>query len=90
MKAPAADDPMLLVAVPVPEGELERMAECLVEEYLLLGWGERQLMALFTRPFFQATHRIYREKGEEYVRALIERVIGNWRCTTIEEGDSHA
>ena len=71
-------DPMELVGVPVPGGDSREMAECLVEEYLLLGWDERQVMLLFTRPCFRATHRIYREKGEPYVRSLIQEIRAKW------------
>ncbi|MFQ5756612.1 MAG: hypothetical protein ACE5H7_11055 [Acidiferrobacterales bacterium] len=74
----AGDPPMELVGVGLPEGDLDCMAECLIEEYMLLGWNERQLMALFTRPFFQTTHRICREKGEVYVHNLIRRVRERW------------
>jgi hypothetical protein len=79
MTKPAGiEDPMELVGVPVPGGDPCTMAECLVEEYLLLGWDERQLMLLFTRPCFRVTHRIYLEKGEAYVHALIRKVRARW------------
>lgn len=79
MKKPAGSaDPMELVGVPVPGGDSRAMAECLVEEYLLQGWDERQVMLLFTRPCFRATHRIYREKGEAFVRSLIQEVRVKW------------
>ena len=39
-----------------------------------MGWDGERLMTLFTTPMFMATHRIYRQKGEDYVRALIQRV----------------
>ena len=71
-------DPMELVGVSVPGGDSRAMAECLVEEYLLLGWGEEQVMLLFARPCFRATHRIYQEKGETYVRSLIQEVCAKW------------
>jgi len=71
-------DPMELVGVPVPGGDSRAMAECLVEEYLLLGWDERQVMMLFTRPCFRATHRIYLDKGEAYVRSLVQEVRVKW------------
>jgi hypothetical protein len=57
------------------------MAECLVEEYVRLGWDERRLMTLFVNPMFLATHRIYHEKGEEYVRGLIRRTCSKWSPT---------
>jgi hypothetical protein len=79
MKEFALEDPMELVGVELPEGDLDQMARCLIEEYLLLGWNERQLMSLFTRPCFRTTHRIYQEKGAPQVEALIQQVVDEWR-----------
>jgi hypothetical protein len=75
-----AEDPMGLVGMVVPgePGQLEAMAECFVEEYVRLGWDERCLMTLFVSPRFLATHRIYRQKGEEYVRELIRKTWTKW------------
>ena len=74
------EDPMGLVGMVLPgePGQLEAMAECFVEEYIRLGWDERRLMTLFTNPMFMATYRIYRQKGEVYVRELIQRTEKNW------------
>ena len=36
-------------------------------------------MTLFTSPMFLATHRIYRQKGEGYVRELIRKTRERWR-----------
>jgi len=73
-------DPLDLVGMVLPgeRGQLERMAECLVEEYVRLGWDEARLMTLFANPLFMATHRIYRQKGPEYVRALIRKISQKW------------
>ncbi len=90
MKDIEPGDPMELVGVGLPEGDMDHMAECLIEEYMFLGWDERKLMTLFTRPFFQTTHRIYREKGEEYVRALIQRVRDKWSEGCLRGGMSDA
>ncbi|MBI3361399.1 MAG: hypothetical protein HY023_09850 [Chloroflexi bacterium] len=77
----AAEDPMELTGMVLPgePGQLEAMAECLVEEYVRMGWDERRLTTLFVNPMFLATHRIYREKGEDYVRELIRRMMARWR-----------
>ncbi len=74
------EDPMDLVGMVLPgePGQLEAMAECLVDEYVRMGWDERRLMTLFLNPLFLATHRIYRQKGEEYVRALIRQTLVRW------------
>lgn len=75
------DDPMELVGMVMPggPGQLEQMAEAIVDEYARLGWDEKRMMALFVNPFFLATHRIYRLKGEAYVRELIQRIVARWR-----------
>jgi len=74
------DDPMELTGVVIPgePGQLEAMAECFVEEYVRMGWDEPRLMTLFTHPLFMATHRIYRQKGETYVRELIRKSVARW------------
>ena len=75
------EDPMELTGMVLPgePGQLEAMAECFVEEYVRMGWDEQRLMTLFRHPMFLATHRIYRQKGEGYVRELIQRTCVKWR-----------
>jgi hypothetical protein len=77
------DDPLELTGMVLPgePGQLEAMAECFVEEYVRMGWDERRLMTLFVNPMFLATHRIYRQKGEAYVRELISRTCQKWGIT---------
>ena len=81
------EDPMQLVGMVLPgeAGQLEAMAECIVEEYVRLGWDERRLMTLFVNPMFMATYRIYRQKGEEYVVGLIRRICVKWLISTSPE-----
>ena len=71
-------DPMALVGVSVPAGDPTAMARCLIEEYLLLGWDERRIGALFARPGYRATHGLYRTLGEERFRALSGEVFAQW------------
>jgi hypothetical protein len=70
---------MEFVAVPLPGGDADLMAECMIEEFMLMGWSEKRLMTLFTHPRFQATHQIFLDRGEEHVRALIRRVFASCR-----------
>ena len=78
------EDPMDLVGMVLPgePGQLEAMAECFVEEYVRMGWDEPRLMTLFVNPMFMATHRIYRQKGEKYVKELIQRVGSKYQLKT--------
>lgn len=87
----APDDPMGMVAVGVPEGEPDLMAECLIEEYVRLGSSDAQLLALFKNPFFAGAHALYRARGEEHIQAVIARVRQQWgrpRFTTIESTEA--
>lgn len=82
----AGEDPMGLVGMVLPgePGQLEAMAECVIEEYIRLGWSEPRLMTLFVNPMFLATHRVYRLKGEAYVRALIRQTRAKWGADRIQ------
>ena len=88
MKPLEPNDPHELVGVSLAEGDCDFMAECLVEEYLLLGWSDRQLMSLFERPCFGMTHRIYLDRGHQYVAELIAHVRAKW--TANETDGCHA
>lgn len=77
-KAYEPDDPMALQGVSFSEGDLEEMAECLVEEYVRLGFSDQQLWGLFRSPFFAATHALYRARGEAWVQEVINRVRDTW------------
>ena len=90
-KEPEPDDPMELVMVPVPEGDPELMATCIVEEYALLGMGEEEIFRLFRSPVYQ-THAFYRRYGEAWLRALIRRVLqrtGRFRVRVVEPEQPH-
>jgi hypothetical protein len=80
------EDPMELVGMVMPgeAGQLERMAETIVEEYARMGWDERRMMTLFTHSMFMATHRIYQLKGEAYVKDLLARTCAKYRILAAE------
>jgi hypothetical protein len=76
---PDHDDPMECVGVELPAlsaEEEDEMVRCVIEEYCWIGWDEERIWKLFTNPFYQATHRLYRERGAEHVQRLIEDVLG--------------
>ncbi len=81
---------MELVGVALPGGDLDYMAECLVEEYMLLGWSDDQLESLFRNPFFHLPHQIYQARGDEYVCSLIRDKRETWGRRTGEVGESNA
>jgi hypothetical protein len=71
---------MVLVGVGLERGPddqaLTEMAFCFVEEYARIGWSGDRILSLFRNPFYRGPHRILSLKGDEFVRDLIETVIG--------------
>ena len=71
---------MALVGVGLERGPddqaLTEMAWCFVEEYARIGWSGDRILSLFRNPFYRGPHRILSLKGDEFVRDLIETVIG--------------
>lgn len=74
-KQPEADDPVELVVNWVEGGDPEEMATCLIEEYARLGMNEQEIFELFSQPGYR-THALYRQRGETWLRDLIQRVLG--------------
>lgn len=72
-----SDDPMELKGVGFSgqsERDLREMTTAIIDEYMRIGWKAESILLLFRNPHFRMTHAIYREKGEEFVRELIEEV----------------
>ena len=73
-KEPEADDPAELVLASLPGGDPELLATCLIEEYAQLGLGEEEILSLFRQPIYR-THNLYQERGEAWIRGLIQEVL---------------
>jgi hypothetical protein len=74
------EDPLALcrVGIVTDEDTTNAMAECLVEEYLRLGYQPAQLLALFQNPFYTGLHLVLQRRGEAHVRALIADRFARW------------
>ena len=74
------DDPLEMVGVGLPEAmdeeALVEMGCCFVEELARMGYRGEKLMRIFRNPFYQGPHAVYKAKGEEFVRALVDQVKG--------------
>ncbi|OHB70166.1 MAG: hypothetical protein A2W23_01325 [Planctomycetes bacterium RBG_16_43_13] len=68
------EDPMEWNAIALPGDTMDAMAECFIEEFARMGYTDEMLLKIFKNPFYVATHNVYKEKGEEYVKGLIEKV----------------
>ncbi len=77
-KAFEPEDPMELVGVSFeqqPGDEaLDEMACSIVEEYMRMGWTGENILRLFRNPAFKLTHNILQQRGESYVRRLVDSV----------------
>jgi hypothetical protein len=82
-----AEDPLELVGMVMPgeAGQLERMAETIVEEYARMGWEPKRLLTMFTNPMFMSTHRVYRLKGPAYVENLIQQTCARYQIHPLED-----
>jgi hypothetical protein len=73
------EDPFQPVAVALPTpgyDGMEAMARCYVEEYAMLGWPPDKVFRLFTIEEFAGSYSVLQERGEAFVRAIIESVFG--------------
>lgn len=85
------EDPLELcgVALLTEEDTTDLMTECFVEEFLRLGHGPAQILALFRNPQYTGPNMVLQNRGEAHVRAKIAEVFGWWgRPVTLREGAS--
>jgi hypothetical protein len=61
-------------AVALPGDTLAPMARTFVEEFMLMGYDDEQLLQMFRTPAYQAPFMVWREMGEAWVKELIRSV----------------
>lgn len=73
-------DPMELtgMVVPADAGADLEMMHAFIDEYLWQGFSPAKILALFQNPFYLAGYRVYQEKGEAAVVAMIEKRFKMW------------
>ena len=64
----------MFIDLPADDSFYDRMARTFIEEYLLMGWADDEIFALFQDPFYRGTHDILQKKGEAFVKNLIDEV----------------
>jgi hypothetical protein len=68
-------DPLALVGMRVPGGDVDALLRCFIEEYAAMGYGAEEILALFREPRYAAIHPAYLRLGEDAVRARIAAVL---------------
>jgi hypothetical protein len=81
---------MELVGVVIPGGDGDQQLESLVQEYLFMGWKPTEILFLFRSPYYVATHRIYQQKGHQYVKERINQLADEWNQGWMKGGESGA
>jgi hypothetical protein len=71
------EDPLELngMAFLTHEDTTAEMAECFIEEFIRMGYGHKQLLALFHNPRYLGPHMAYQQRGEPFIRDLIAEVF---------------
>ena len=75
------EDPLELhrVGLLTHEDTTESMSECFIEEFMRLGYGARDILALFRNPYYTGMHMVLDNRGDEFVRRKIVEVFGWWK-----------
>jgi len=68
-----AEDPMELMAQPAL-GDPEVMLECIVQEFVWMGWDLEELMGLFYDPQYPVLNHLREHYGEVEVRRRVREV----------------
>jgi len=74
-RAVEADDPLELVAEPLP-GDPDVMLACVVQEFAWMGWGTDQILGLFQSPDYPALNQLLARFGAAAVRRRVGEVLG--------------
>ncbi len=74
------DDPFELngMALLSHEDTTEAMAETFIEEFMRMGYGHRQILALFRNPHYLGPNMALERRGEPFIRDLIAEVFARW------------
>ena len=74
------EDPMELsgVALATEEDTTDAMCECFVEEFMRMGYNDRQILALFRNPHYIGMNMVLQNRGELFVRDFIAGTFARW------------
>jgi hypothetical protein len=84
------EDPLELngVALVTEEDTTEAMCECFIEEFMRMGYGHKQILALFRNPHYLGMNMVLEKRGEAFVRERVAEVFARWGRTAYGGGGS--
>ena len=84
------EDPLELngVAFVTAEDTTDAMCECFIEEFMRMGYGQAQILALFRNPHYLGMHMVLEKRGEPFVRERVAEVFERWGRATYTGGGS--
>jgi hypothetical protein len=74
------EDPFELngMALMTHEDTTNDMAETFIEEFMRMGYGHSQILALFRNPHYLGPNMALEKRGEPFIRDLIAEVFVRW------------
>jgi len=66
------------VVLPAEPGITDSMTDCIIEEFLRLGFDHWSILRLFQDPNYLGPHSVWCSHGENYIRSRIEGVCMQW------------
>jgi hypothetical protein len=74
------EDPLEAIAVELPSNEdtLVPMAECFIEEFMMSGYSQEQVLGLFQNPRYAGPLMVTRARGTAFVKELIAETFTKW------------
>ena len=74
------EDPFELngMAFMTHEDTTNDMAETFIEEFMRMGYGHKQILALFRNPHYLGPNMALEKRGEPFIRDLIAEVFARW------------
>ena len=77
---PDPTDPNVLVGVVLPADAeaMREMAYAFAEEFVRMGYNQKQLLSVFQNPFYAGAHGAYRTLGEEAILGIVDECLAAW------------
>jgi len=74
------EDPFELngMAFMTHEDTTDAMAETFIEEFMRMGYGHKQVLALFRNPHYIGPNMALEKRGELFIRDLVTDVFARW------------